>query len=87
MRELSSNYRTNSLLVPRGNLIGSQASLNAAKESLIPNQNYILFKRGEMFGPQLRMLDYQSKHYPWAFWIGNVKQGLQGVAPFIVPFL
>lgn len=87
MKILADNYRYNSLLVPRGRLIGSQALLNAARGSMIPLQNFILQKRGEMFAPQLRMLNYQSKYFPASYWIGNVKQGLQGITPFIVPFL
>lgn len=87
MKILADNYRYNSLLVPRAGLIGSQAALNAARNGQIPLQNFILQKRGEMFAPQLRMLEYQSKYFPASYWIGNVKQGVQTVTPFITPFL
>lgn len=75
MRILSDNYRTNALLVPRAGLIGSQSSLNA--------------KRQELLAPQIRYWNFNST--PWRmktnFWIGNVKNGLQSVAPFVTPFL
>lgn len=87
MKILADNFRYNSLLVPRAGLINSQAALNSGRSGLLPLQNFILRKRGEMFAPQLRMLNYQSKYFPASFWIGNVKQGLQGITPFIVPFL
>ena len=87
MKTLADNFRYNSLLVPRRELISTSAKLNRSRAGLIPLQKLNFNLRNQMFGPQLRMLDYQSKHYPASFWIGNVKQGLQGLAPFIVPFL
>lgn len=66
MRSLADNYRTNSLLVPRANLIGTQAALNTDRSTLII--------------PQKTMLDYQAKYYKWPFWIGNVKNGVQAGA-------
>lgn len=66
MRSLAENYRTNSLLVPRANLIGTQAALNTGRHTLI--------------APQRSMLDYQAKYYKWPFWIGNVKNGVQAGA-------
>lgn len=83
---LADNYRTNSLLVPRSGLISSQAALNSARSGQIPLANFILRKRGEMFAPQLRMLNYESKYFPVNYWIGNVKQGVQTATPFITPF-
>lgn len=70
MRILSDNYRTNSLLVPRAALIGSQNQLNS--------------KRMEFLAPQIRMAEFNSS--PWRmktnFWIGNVKNGLGAISPF-----
>lgn len=74
MRILADNYRTNALLVPRAGLIGSQSVLNN--------------KRQELLAPQIRYWNFNAT--PWRmktnFWIGNVKNGLQAVAPFITPF-
>lgn len=74
-RILSDNFRTNFLLMPRRNLIGSQRDLNV--------------KRQELFAPQIRYWNFNTT--PWRmktnFWIGNVKSGLQAVAPFVTPFL
>lgn len=83
MRMLSDNFRYNSLIVPRAGLIGSQTNLNAGRYSLIPDQSWLLQRRAEMYGPQLRMLNYQAKYFPWTFWIGNTKQGVQTIAPFL----
>lgn len=83
MRMLSDNFRYNSLIVPRAGLIGSQTNLNAGRSSLIPEQYWLLQRRAEMYGPQLRMLNYQAKYFPWTFWIGNTKQGVQTIAPFL----
>jgi hypothetical protein len=70
MRILSDNYRTNSLLVPRGKLIGSQTNLNAQRNALL--------------APQIRYWNFNST--PWRmktnFWIGNVKNGVQAISPF-----
>lgn len=66
MRSLADNFRTNSLLIPRANLIGSQAALNTGRYTLIE--------------PQRSMLNYQAKYYKWPFWIGNVKNGVQAGA-------
>lgn len=70
MRILSDNYRTNALLVPRAGLIGSQYGLN--------------LKRQELLAPQIRYWNFNST--PWRmktnFWVGNVKQGAQALAPF-----
>lgn len=83
MKYLGDNFRYNSLLVPRAGLIGSQTNLNAGRYSMIPNQNWLLQRRAEMYGPQLRMLNYQAKYFPWSFWIGNTKQGVQAITPFL----
>lgn len=65
MRMLSDNYRTNSLLLPRYNLIGSQRYLNEERKNLL--------------APQIRMANFMSE--PWRmntnFWIGNAKNGIQ----------
>ena len=65
MRMLSDNYRTNSLLLPRYNLIGSQKYLNESRKNLL--------------APQIRMANFMAE--PWRmntnFWIGNVKNGVQ----------
>lgn len=69
-RTLSDNYRTNSLLVPRANLIGSQSLLNLERQKLL--------------APQIRYWNFNTT--PWRmktnFWVGNVKQGAQAIAPF-----
>lgn len=74
-RILADNYRTNSLLVPRANLIGSQKDLNV--------------KRQELLAPQIRYWNFNTT--PWRmktnFWIGNVKTGLNAIAPFLNPLL
>lgn len=70
MQRLSENYRTNSLLVPRARLIGSQTNLNAQRNALL--------------APQIRFWNFNST--PWRmktnFWIGNVKNGVQAISPF-----
>lgn len=72
---LSDNFRTNALLIPRSNLIGSQRSLNEARKSFL--------------APQIRYQNFVTT--PWRmktnWWIGNVKNGVQAVAPFVTPFL
>lgn len=69
-RTLSDNYRTNSLLVPRAALIGSQSLLNAERQKLL--------------APQIRYWNFNTT--PWRmktnFWIGNVKQGAQAIGTF-----
>lgn len=72
-RILENNFRNNSLLVPRANLIGSQRLLNTQRTNLL--------------APQIRMSNYQSQYYPASFWIGNVKNGVQAITPFVTPFL
>lgn len=74
MRLLADNFRTNSLLVPRANLIGTQGKLNTYRTSLL--------------APQIRMANFNA--VPWRmktnFWIGNVKNGIQalgGLAPWL----
>lgn len=76
MRILSDNYRTNALLVPRANLIGTQGRLNIQRTNLL--------------APQIRMANFNST--PWRmktnFWMGNVKTGVQtlgGLLPYL-PF-
>lgn len=68
LQALAENYRTNSLLVPRANLIGTQASLNRSRTNLL--------------APQIRMSNYSSKYFPYTFWIGNVKNGVSALSPF-----
>lgn len=69
-KRLADIYRTNSLLVPRINLIGSQKYLNE--------------KRQELLSPQIRYWNFNTA--PWRlktnFWIGNVKNAAQAVSPF-----
>lgn len=60
---LHDNFRTNYLLNARQNLINSQRGLN--------------YVRGNWYQPQIQMQRYQQKYYPWQFWIGNVKTGVQ----------
>lgn len=83
MKTLSDNFRTNSLLVPRGHLIGSQALLNSARYNYTGQQLDYLIERQKMFAPQLRMLEYQSKNFPVSFWIGSAARGAQAVSPFL----
>lgn len=83
MKILADNYRTNSLLVPRANLIGSQAALNYSRGAYTSQQHDYLIERQKMFAPQLRMLEYQSKHFPATFWIGTAARGAQAVSPFL----
>lgn len=83
MKILADNYRTNSLLVPRANLIGSQAALNYTRGAYTSSQHDYLIERQKMLAPQLRMLDYQSKHFPTSFWIGTAARGAQAVSPFL----
>lgn len=69
MKFLQDNYRANSLLVPRGQLIGSQKLLNAA--------------RYNMYQPQIGMLNYQQKYFPYTFWINNAKNGVGAISPLL----
>lgn len=74
MRILSDNYRTNALLVPRANLIGTQGRLNLQRYNLL--------------APQIRMANFMSE--PWRmktnFWMGNVKTGVQAIGG-LLPYL
>lgn len=74
MRILADNYRTNSLLVPRANLIGTQGKLNTYRTNLL--------------APQIRMANFNAT--PWRmstnFWVGNVKNGVQALSGFIPKF-
>lgn len=72
LQALENNYRTNSLLVPRANLIGSQTLLNQYR------RQYLV--------PQIQMSKYAAKYYPWTFWIGNAKQGVQTLGNFLPLF-
>lgn len=72
MQILSNNYRTNFLLNARQNLINSQRGLNLI--------------RGNWYQPQILMQRYQQKYYPWQFWIGNVKTGVQAGAQAVGTF-
>lgn len=71
MRYLSDNYRTNSLLVPRAGLIGSQFELNK--------------KRQELLAPQIRYWNFNT--VPWRmntrFWLGNARTGAQILTPLL----
>lgn len=71
---LSDNFRTNSLLVPRLNLMNSQRLLNASRQGMI--------------APQTRMLQYEQKYQPWTFWINNAKNAVGTVSPLLnfLPF-
>lgn len=69
MKYLQDNYRANSLLVPRMNLMGSQQNLNTARQFMI--------------APQTRMFQYQQKYYPWTFWINNAKNAVGAISPFL----
>lgn len=71
MRFLQDNYRVNSLLVPRANLIGSQTRLNTERQNLL--------------APQIRYWNFNT--VPWRmntrFWLGNARIGAQVLTPFI----
>lgn len=71
MKLLSDNFRTNALIMPRSSLIGSQSLLNAARNAYL--------------APQIRAAEFNAT--PWRlktnFWLGNVKTGVQAVAPLI----
>lgn len=69
MKFLQDNYRANSLLVPRANLMGSQQNLNAARQ--------------RMFAPQIGMLNYQQKYFPYTFWINNAKNAVGAISPLL----
>lgn len=69
LKFLSDNFRTNSLLYPRYGLISSQQSLNAARQGLL--------------APQISMANYQAKYFPWTFWLGNARTGVQAVSDVI----
>lgn len=62
---LENNFRTNSLLAPRGMLIGSQRLLNEDRRKLL--------------APQIQMQNYAAKNYPISFWLGNARTGV-GIA-------
>lgn len=66
---LMDNFRVNSLLHPRGELIRSQRFLNW-------NRSYYL-------APQIQNARYGAKYFPVQYWIGNVKNGVQAVTPFM----
>lgn len=83
MKILADNFRTNSLLVPRAHLIGSQAGLNNMRHAYTSQQLDYLYERQKMLAPQLRMLEYQAQHYPASFWIGTAARGAQAVSPFL----
>lgn len=68
-RSLLDNYRNNSLLAPRAALIGSQTLLNQS--------------RRDYLAPQISMANYEAKHYPWTFWLGNARTGAQAVSEFL----
>lgn len=74
MRILSDNYRTNALLVPRANLIGTQGKLNTYRTNLL--------------APQIRMANFNAT--PWRmktnFWLGNIKTGVQSLGTFLPYF-
>lgn len=70
MRILSDNFRTNALIIPRHNLIGSQQLLNQSRRAFL--------------APQIQYQTFQAT--PWRmktrFWIGNVKDAAQTVGAF-----
>lgn len=68
-KTLLDNYRNNSLLVPRAALIGSQTLLNQSRRAYL--------------APQISMANYEAKHYPWTFWLGNARTGAQAVSEFL----
>lgn len=69
-RILADNFRTNYLLVPRHELIGSQKELNKSRKAFL--------------APQIQYQSFQAT--PWRmktrFWIGNVKDAAQTVGTF-----
>lgn len=73
-RLLADNYRTNSLLVPRANLIGSQSKLNT--------------QRFKYLVPQTAIANFNAE--PWRlntnFIIGNVKNGAQALSALVPMF-
>lgn len=69
MRFLADNYRTNALLVPRAQLIGSQRYLNS--------------QRTRLLAPQIGIADYQYQYRKPAFWIGQGGQVLNTISKFI----
>lgn len=66
---LMDNFRVNSLLQPRGELIRSQRGLN--------------WNRSSLLAPQIQNARYGAKYYPWQYWIGNAKNGVQVITPFM----
>lgn len=66
---LEDNFRTNSLLVPRAALIGSQRLYNIERQKLL--------------APQVGMMNYSAKYFPYTFWLGNARTGAQVVSPLI----
>lgn len=76
---LSNNYRDNNLSSIRRNLMGSQFGLNISNKLLQDERVRYLGKQYQMLEPQISMLNYQSKFFPYTFWIGNVSKGLQAL--------
>lgn len=69
MKYLQDNFRANSLIVPRMNLMGSQQNLNSARRF--------------MLAPQTGMLNYQQKYFPYTFWINNAKNAVGAISPLL----
>lgn len=69
-RILENNFRTNSLLLPRANLIGSTIGLNT--------------KRGQYLIPQIQIGNYNAKYVPWSYWTG-IGTNLLGTAAKFIP--
>lgn len=84
---LSNNYRDNNLSAIRRNLIGSQFGLNISNKLLQDERLRYLGKQYQMLEPQIYMLNYQRKYYPYSFWIGNVRNAAGAFSSFINPLL
>lgn len=69
LKALENNFRNNSLLLPRANLISSTIGLNARK--------------GELLVPQIKMANYSEKYFPYSFWLGNARTGVQSFVPLL----
>jgi len=69
-RILENNFRTNSLLIPRSNLINSTIGLNT--------------KRGQYLQPQITIGNYGAKHVPWTYWTG-IGTNILGTAAKFIP--
>lgn len=67
---LLDNFRTNSLLAPRANLIGSTIGLNT--------------KRGQYLTPQIQIGNYSARYAPWTFWTG-IGTNIFGTAAKFIP--